>query len=48
MPADVLGTDSGAPVDCCVVGEGTVLALVSEKNSNEAKQFRNFSEYNRC
>jgi len=33
MSADVLGTDSGDSADCCVVGEGTVLALVSGKTA---------------
>ena len=33
MSADVLGTDSGDSADCCVLAEGTVLALVSAKKT---------------
>jgi len=38
MSADVLGTDLGDSADCCVLAERTVLALVSERNSNEVRQ----------
>ena len=48
MSADVLGTDLGDSADCCVLAERTVLALVSEKNSNEVRQsitfFQNTTE----
>ena len=47
MSADVLGTDLGDSADCCVLAEGTILALVSAKNSNEVRQTITLSKYNR-